>query len=649
MPREKEKAIRKDIIIKMSIKEILLGKPIKNNQLQHEKLSKTWGLPIMASDAVSSVAYAIEEILLVLLPAIGLLAFNAIPFIVIPILVLLTILIASYSQIIDHYPSGGGAYSVAKENIGKGASLLCASALIIDYILTVAVSISSSTAAIASAFPIISSDWQKIIVSLVSIAIITIINLRGVREASKVFGLPTYIFIISMAILIVTGLFKMLTGDLNAIHYTAAQTTGVIPTETFQGIFIILMLRAFSSGCSAMTGVEAVSNAVPSFKEPSTKNAKIILYALGGIIVFIFGGISILALKLNVITLEHGPTVLSQITTAVFGHNFMFYLIQIFTSLILILAANTAFNGLPQLLYILAHDGYVPRQFSSRGTKLSFSNGIMFIFFCASALVIIFKSDVHALIPLYSVGVFISFTLAQFGMFKKWITTKEKNWQYKCWINGVGALVTLIVSVIVFSTKFVDGAWLLAIGMPILIILMYVINKHYSFIGNQLKLDTFHPYYNKHMISSTQCIVLVHDINKPFLKAINYANSISDNITVLHVCRHHDHACELRKRWEKLEIPVKLVILETPYRDIIKPLDDYLWKRESKLKQGENISVITVKFISEHWYDSILHNQTTYFLSKHLSKHKNVATIVMPFHYKYRNQMPTFLDDVIES
>lgn len=633
----------------MSIKEILLGKPIKNSQLQQEKLSKLWGLPIMASDAVSSVAYAIEEILLVLVPAIGLLAFNAIPLIVIPILLLLMILIVSYKQIIDHYPAGGGSYSVAKENIGKGASLLCASALIIDYIMTIAVSISSSTAAIASAFPAVNSDMAKVIISLVSVALITLINLRGIREASKVFGLPTYIFIISMGILIVTGLIKLITGNLNTIAYTTEQTVQIIPTETFKGILIILMLRGFASGCSAMTGVEAVSNAIPSFKEPSTKNAKLILYALGAVIVFIFGGIAILALNLHVLPMEQGPTVLSQIANAVFGNNIMYYIIQVFTSLILILAANTAFNGLPQLLYILAHDGYVPRQFSNRGTKLSFSNGILFIFFCASALIIFFKSDVHALIPLYSVGVFVSFTLAQFGMFKKWITLKEKNWQYKCWINAFGALVTFAVSIIVFCTKFSAGAWVLGIVLPLLMLLMYAINKHYTFIGQQLKLDSFDPYYDRYMISSTHCIVLLNNINKPLLKALNFANSISDDITVLHVCRHPEHAAALRKEWEKLNIPIKLEILETPYRDIIQPLDDYLWMRESKLKHGENISVITVKFISEHWYDAVLHNPTTFYLSKHLSKHKNVSTIVMPFHYEFRNQMPTFSDKDQES
>ena len=610
----------------MNIKHFLLGKPLKNNEISHEKLSRLWGLPIMASDAISSVAYAIEEILLVLIPAIGILAFRSIPYIIIPILLLLSILVLSYSQIIDHYPNGGGAYAVAKENIGKTSSLLTAAALIIDYILTVAVSISSSTAALVSAFPAFQD--HKIIISLICVFIITLINLRGAKEASKVFGLPTYIFIVSMALLIITGLFKLITGTLNPIVYA----TPILPTETIQGIGLLIMLKAFSSGCSAMSGIEAVSNSVPSFAEPSTRNAKHILILLGAIIIFIFGGTSILAINLQVAPMV-GHTVLSQISVAVFGHTFLYYVIQVFTALILILAANTAYNGLPQLLYLLAHDGYIPRQFSSRGTKLSFSNGIVFIFVMASLLIIGFKSEVHSLIPLYSVGVFISFTIAQYGMFKKWRTTKEKNWQYKCWINGFGALVTLVVSIIVFSTKFLDGAWILAIAIPGIMALMYFVNKHYTFIGSQLNLKEFYPYYDKNVVTSTQCILLVHDINKPFLKALNYANSISNDITALHVCRHPEHAKSLRKQWEELQIPIKLNIIETPYRDIIKPMDEYLWQRERDLKPGENISVILIKFVSEHMYDGILHNQTTHFISQHLSKHKNVSTVVLPFHY----------------
>lgn len=611
----------------MSIKDILLGKPLKNNEISHQKLSRLWGLPIMASDAVSSVAYAIEEVLLILIPTIGFLSFRMIPVVVIPILLLLLILVVSYSQIIDHYPNGGGAYAVAKENIGKTSSMLTAAALTIDYILTVAVSISSSTAALASAFPEI-RDY-KIEVSLLCVAIITLINLRGVKEASKVFGLPTYIFVISMATLIVVGLFKLLTGDLNPIVYTEP----VIPTETMNGIGVLILLKAFSSGCSAMTGVEAVSNSIPAFAKPSIRNAKHVLFMLGGIIVFIFGGTSILAMNLHVVPIE-GHTVLSQISASVFGNSFMYYVIQLFTSLILILAANTAYNGLPQLLYILAHDGLVPRQFSSRGTKLSFSNGIIFIFVAASLLIIGFRSETHSLIPLYSVGVFISFTIAQYGMFKKWRTIKETGWQYKCWINGFGAIVTAVVSVIVFSTKFMDGAWLLAIAIPAIMLLMYCINRHYSSIGNELYLESYNPYYDQGGVTSTQCILLVHDINKPFLKAINYANSISSNITALHVCRHPEHAKELRQQWEKLKIPYELKVIETPYRDIIHPMDDYLWQREKELQPGENITVLLIKFITTHWYDSILHNQTTYFFTQHLSKHKNISTVILPFHYK---------------
>lgn len=611
----------------MNIKHILLGKPLKNNEIHHEKLSRIWGLPIMASDAVSSVAYAIEEILIILIPTIGFASFHTLPFIVLPILILLLILVISYSQVIDKYPNGGGSYAVAKENIGKTAALLSAAALTIDYILTVAVSISSSTAALTSAFPVIQT--HKVIVSLVCVALITLVNLRGVKEASKVFGLPTYIFIFSMAILIVTGLFRILTGSLHPIVYSEP----ILPTETIQGIGMLVLLKAFSSGCTAMSGVEAVSNSVPSFKKPAPRNAKHILFMLGAIIIFIFGGTSILAVNLQVAPVE-GHTVLSQITAAVFGHNFMYYIIQLFTSLILILAANTAYNGLPQLLYILAHDGYVPRQFSTRGTKLSFSNGIVFIFILSSALIIGFKSETHLLIPLYSVGVFISFTIAQFGIFKKWLSTKEKGWHYKAAINGFGAIVTLIVSIIVFSTKFIDGAWILAIAIPTLMGIMYAIHKHYSSIGKELNLEAFNPFYSKNESASTQCIMLVHDINKPFLKAINYANSISTDITALHVCRHPEHAEALRKQWIDLKIPIKLKIIETPYRDIIKPMDEYLWQREKQLKHGENISVIIIKFVTEHWYDNILHNQTTYFFSQNLSKHKNISTVILPFHYK---------------
>lgn len=611
----------------MNIKYLLLGKPLPNDAIKQEKLSRLWGLPIMASDAVSSVAYAIEEILLVLVPVLGLLSFRMVPFIALGILTLMVILVVSYSTIIDHYPNGGGSYAVAKENLGEVASLLASSALIIDYILTVAVSISSSTAALVSAFSFL-GDY-KVLISLLCVSLITLINLRGVREASKIFGLPTYLFIFSMAALIITGFIKLATGTLSPISYS----TPILPAETLQGIGLFLILRAFSSGCSAMSGIEAVSNAVQSFEEPSTRNAKHVLYMLGAVIIFIFGGTSLLTMKLQVVPVE-GRTVLSQISAAVFGHSIMYYILQAFTSLILLLAANTAYNGLPQLLYVLAHDGYVPRQFSHRGTKLSFSNGIIFIFAIASLLIIGFKSDTHRLIPLYSVGVFISFTIAQYGMFKKWHRTKEANWQYRCWINGFGTIVTTVVSIIVFVSKFKDGAWVLAIIMPVLMVIMYAINRHYTYVAKQLKLDEFNPYYHKDEVRSTQCVILVNEINKPFLKAINYATSISKNIVALHVCRNPKHAVALRQKWEELGIPFELKIIETPFRDIIGPTDKYLWEREKQLKPGENITVIVVNFVSDHWYDYILHNPTALLFSRALMKHKNVSCVQLPFHYR---------------
>lgn len=619
----------------MSIKDILLGKPLSYASMKHEKLSRLWGLPIMASDAVSSVAYAGEEILIVLAPVVGAFAFGFVPFVTLPIILLLLILVFSYSQIIDHYPNGGGAYVVSKENLGKYPSLLAASSLVVDYILTVAVSISSASEAIASAFPAL--IHYKVELSIAFVLLITLGNLRGLRESSKMFGLPTYIFIASMGIMIVAGFIRFMMGDLHAVQYTTQQLQAADIKNSMEGLGIVLLLRAFSAGCSALTGVEAVSNAIPNFRQPSQRNAKHVLFMLGAVIVFIFGGTTFLEINLHVLPMQTvlGKTVTSQIAFAIFGNSFMYYIIQIFTALILILAANTAYNGLPLLMYILAHDGYVPRQFAHRGTKLSFSNGIMFICVFAILLIIQAQSKVDNLIHLYSIGVFISFTLSQYGMVRKWLRTKDKGWQYKSWINGLGAFVTLVTLVVVFTTKFSEGAWQLLIAIPVIMLFMIYVNKHYEKVGNELTLKEFYPFYDKKHKHSTQAIVLVQSINKSLLKSLNYATSISENITALHVCRHPEHAEELRKQWKALKIPVKFEVILTPYHDIIKPLDEYIWEREQALEHGESLSVIIVKFVSEHAYDAVLHNQTTYFLERILSKHKNVSSVILPFHYSH--------------
>lgn len=614
---------------RFSLKRILLGKPLQNSALEHEKLSTIWGVPIMASDAVSSVAYALEEILMVLVPVLGLAAVSYLGWVALPIIFLLMVLVFSYSQIIDHYPNGGGAYIVSAENLGPRTSLVAAAALIIDYVMTVAVSISSATAAFLAAFPELME--HRVLIALICLCLVTLINLRGVSESSKVFGAPTYAFIATMGILIITGLVRLASGHLDPIVYHGALVSGI---ETFQGVFIFLLLRAFASGCSALTGVEAVSNAVPNFKKPAQKTAKHVLYILGIIIMFLFGGSVLLATHLQVMPLE-GNTVIAQMGRAVFGPGIMFYILQFTTSLILILAANTAYNGLPTLLAILAQDGYLPRQFLQRGAKLSFSNGIMFLFVAAGFLLIVFQASTHHLIPLYSVGVFISFTLSQFGMVLKWLRKKEKGWLHGFCINGFGALMTSVGMVIVFWTKFSSGAWMLGVAIPIIVVLMSKIKRHYSFVVQQLKVDNFKELYHPSVsLNKNLCVVLVSSLSRSVLKCLNYANSMSSNVVALHISTDNESTAVLQKKWQAFDLEVPLTVIEAPYRDIIEPLENYLSKQEALLKHGEDISVITIRFVVEHWYEHFLHNQTTYYIEQRLSHHKNLATIIVPYLYK---------------
>lgn len=626
-----------------NLKKILLGSALKDDQLKDEKLSRLWGLPIMASDAVSSVAYAVEEILMALVPALGLMAVSYVGLVSVPIILLLLILVFSYSQIINHYPNGGGAYVVSKENFGKKSSLIAATCLVIDYIMTVAVSISSSTAAILAVYPAL--EPYRIIISLVCVGLITFVNLRGIGESSKIFGIPTYIFIFSMIALIVTGFIGFFNHTLTPISYDAAQIARY-STESLGGMTLVLFLCAFSSGCSALTGVEAVSNAIPSFKEPSQKTAKQVLFMLGGIIVFIFGGTSFLASSLKVVPLAD-KTVLSQIATAIFGNGIMFYVLQFTTSLILLLAANTSYSGLPILLSILAKDKYMPRQFSQRGTKLSFSNGIVFIFIMSSILLIVFNADTHRLIPFYSVGVFVSFTISQFGMFVKWMRSKEPGWQYKSFINGFGALVTFVGSIVVFTTKFTHGAWALLIVTPLLMWFMSETHKHYfRFLKGISILGYNYEYKPSTSTDSFPCVVLINKMNRAALKTFDYANKITSNVTPLHISVSSTETERLKKQWQDLKIDVPLKIIYTPYRDIITPIQKYISEREAELGDGESLTIVLTRICGNGWKDAVFHNQTTFFIEKELRKHENVATILVPYFY---NKPKTASKKVYES
>lgn len=617
------------------LKARVLGKPLASGGLEEQKLTWYWGLPIMASDAVSSVAYAIEEILIVLVPAIGVVATGYLPWVAAPIILLLVVLAFSYMQTIKHYPSGGGAYTVSQDNFGKNVSLFAAGALVLDYTLTVAVSISSASAAIASAFPEVFN--YRVFIALGAIALITLLNLRGSKESSRIFGVPTYGFIVLMIALIVTGIFRLATGSITPLQYAHVQQANLLqPVMSFA--FMVLLFRAFSSGCSALTGIEAVSNSVPSFRKPATRNARIVLVCLAAIIVFIFSGSVILASWIKVIPIEK-VTVIAQMGRSVFGaSNPLFYLLQVFTALILILAANTAYVDLPNLLALLGRDSFMPHQFTDRGAKLTLSNGIIVLWVAASLLVVVFQADVNRLIPLYSVGVFISFTLSQAGMVRKWKRDKEPHWQTKMLINAFGAVLTGVTFVIVFVMKFSHGAWILAVGIPLLVLLMEMIHRHYVHVKRSMQISKqeFLAHYrraqtNNHFL----CLVLVNGLTRPVLKLLNFAHQISNNVVAVHAATDEEYAERLKGAWHDygLDSDVPFVVLPCPYRSVVAVLDDYLDAQVEKLRPGGSIAVILSRVVVEHPYDNLLHNQTSWALSMALRGYRDVAVVQIPYSY----------------
>jgi len=613
----------------------VLGKPLASGGLEEQKLTWYWGLPIMASDAVSSVAYAIEEILIVLVPAIGLVATGYLPFVSAPIILLLVVLAFSYMQTIQHYPSGGGAYTVSQDNFGKNVSLFAAGALVLDYVLTVAVSISSASAAVASAFPEV--FHYRVFIALGAIALITLLNLRGSKESARIFGVPTYGFIVLMATLIIVGIFRLATGSITPLQYAHVQQADLLqPVMGFA--FLVLLFRAFSSGCSALTGIEAVSNSIPTFKKPATRNAQIVLLSLAGIILFIFSGSVILATWIKVIPLEK-VTVIAQMGRAVFGAgNPLFYLLQVFTALILMLAANTAYTDLPNLLALLGRDSFMPHQFTNRGAKLSLSNGIIFLWIAASLLVVVFAADVTRLIPLYSVGVFISFTLSQAGMVRKWIRDRERHWQTKMLVNAFGAVLTGATFIIVFLMKFSHGAWILAVGIPLLVLLMEMIHRHYEHVKRSMQItkqEFLASYRRANTNNHFLCLVLVNGLTRPVLKLLNFANRVSNNVVAIHAATDEEYAARLKAAWHDygLDKGTPLVLLPCPYRNLVATLEDYLDGQVDQLRKGDSIAVILSRVVVEHAYDNLLHNQTSWSISMALRGYRDVAVVQVPYSY----------------
>lgn len=580
------------------MKQLFIGDPLTMDKLEEEQIPKWKALAVLSSDALSSVAYATEEVLIALLTFSAASMAWSMPMAV-GVAVLLLIITLSYQQTISAYPHGGGAYTVAKENLGETAGLIAGAALLIDYTLTVSVSVSAGVENIGSAFPFIAQ--HNVFFCLVIVLTIMSLNLRGIRESSNFFAYPTYFFIFSVVLLLVVGFYKVATG-------TVTQQAPILH-ENYPEVPLFLLLRAFASGCSALTGVEAISNGVPIFKKPSQANAKITMIWMSAILGVFFLGITLMA-HVYGITPVHGQTVMSLLSRAVFGQNVLYFATQVAVALILLLAANTSYADFPRLSSLLAKDRFLPRQLSSIGDRLVFSNGIIGLTLGAGFLIVLFKGSTHLLIPLYAVGVFLSFTLSQLGMIVHHQKVRELHWQRGLIINTVGAITTFVVLIVITLTKFTHGAWIIVLLIPSLVFFFKQIKRHYLAVGHQLARDTYHQDLNINDQRKYTAIVPISGIHPGVVMAVQYALTISDDVRVCYVDVDKDATEKMLKVWEKWSQGLPLNILKSPYRSVLGPLLDYI--DQVHIESGKDmVSVVVPEFITRHWYHQFLHNQMT--------------------------------------
>ena len=606
------------------LKHVLIGTPLADSELGNEKFNVFWGIPVFASDAISSVSYAGEEILLVLIPVLGMLSYRFFLPIVSAIIGLLVILIFCYRQTIAAYPQGGGAYIVAHENLGQTPGLVAGGALIIGYVLTVAVSACAGAAAITSAFPHLLK--YKAFLAFAIISLLTWGNLRGLRESSVMFGVPTYIFILTMITLIVTGLIKYALG-----LYTPEQQ--VVAVQQAEDTLIFVMLRAFASGCTALTGVEAVSNGVPNFKEPTVKNAKTVLYAMAGFVALVFFGVSAL-INLYQIQPNSEATAVSQLAGAVFGHgSAMFFVVQIMTVIILALAANTAYAGMPLLTALMAKDGFLPRRLVTRGARLNFSNGILFLFASSSILVFAFNGDQHLLLPLYASGVFISFLLNQYGMLVHWVKEKGHGWKIKATINGFGTIVTGITLVVIVIVKFLSGAWVTLVCIIGLVYMMRKIRKHYVSVAEDLRIESTQKAKEViRNVASGKVILPIQSLNRSFLKTLNCALGCGfTEIEIYHISDNKERAEALKASIEELGINAVFRYEITPYRNMNEVLLKHVEEEADKLGPNRSLVIMMGMLVVTKQLEKPLHNQTTQRLMKDLETYQNVSVFTVPY------------------
>jgi len=599
------------------LKRWIVGRPMPLAQARHERLSKTVALAVFSSDALSSVAYATEEILLVLVLAGAAAAHLSVP-LALAITGLLLIVVVSYQQTIHAYPSGGGSYIVARANLGPTPGLIAAAALLIDYVLTVSVSVAAGVAALTSAFP--SLHEHRIAFGVSFIALIAFANLRGVRESGRVFAVPTYLFVGTFAFMVGTGLWRWMQGDLVPLPPRVMAET--VPLTGF------LVLRAFSSGCTALTGVEAISNGVPAFKPSESRNAAITMGWMAGILGVLFLGITVLAWALGVTPSEE-ETVVSQVARALFGRDVFYYLVQGVTMLILVLAANTSFADFPRLASLLSRDRYAPRQLTTQGDRLVFSNGIVMLGGLAALLIVLFRGETHALIPLYAVGVFISFTLSQTGMVRHWLVERGPGWRWRLAINGVGAAVTSVVTVVIAATKFSHGAWIVVLLIPVMVTAFRVVNRHYEALAAELSLEHL---ADEPPVTNT-VLVLVGDLHMGVVRALRFAQSLTPNPKAVYVEIDPSRTLKLEERWAKGGSGVPLVVLASPSRSVLGPLFEYLGRIKAQEPHGV-ITIVIPEFVPRHWWQHVLHNQTALLVKGALLFRQGIVVVDVPFHLK---------------
>jgi amino acid transporter len=624
-------------------KRVLVGRPVQSDKLGHTLLPKKIALPVFASDALSSVAYATEEILLVL-SAGGIALFTYAPWIALAVMVLMLVVVASYRQNVHAYPSGGGDYEVASTNLGVKTGMTVASALMVDYTLTVAVSVSSGVANLASAFPAL--EGHVALIAVLVVAAIALINLRGVRESGTAFAIPTYCFVGAVTLMIGWGLFRLGTG--HHLH-AESQSYHLRNVKEFSGLALIfVLLRAFSSGCTALTGVEAISNGVPAFKKPKSKNAATTLALLGGIAVAMFAGVTILALAAHVhagapadlVGLPKGQvprTVIAQVSRAVFGDGSpLFYFLQLVTALILVLAANTAFNGFPVLASILSRDGFLPRQLHTRGDRLAFSNGILLLSGFAILLIVVFDASPTRLIQLYIIGVFVSFVCSQTGMIRHWNrllkTTSDPASRHRMFrsrtINTIGACFTAVVLVIVLFSKFLSGAWIVVVAMPVIWLTMRGIHRHYAAVALELTPPTDGPIT---LPASNRAVVLVSKLHLPTLRALAYARATQpSHLEAITVDVDEAETLRLKEEWDRSGLPVPLTVIASPYREITRPVVSYV-KRLRRESPRDIVTVYIPEYVLGHWWEQTLHNQTALRLKARLLQQRGVVVASVPY------------------